>query len=122
MATRKQGMPTEIFCPHCAASNPPRAYCCLTCFRVMNPKIHVPFWRLYLRPSSTLLIGFFIVFAGLVVYVHQWLQMVEAEVTLNLRSIDYNVSVVADKKRARRFFNFKKTTPSTPPKTETPIE
>jgi ribosomal protein L40E len=89
----------KLICHQCGAVNPPKAYCCLNCFKVLRPKADVPFWRVAMRPSiSAVVILAACMLAGLVV-MKRWIDKLEARVSMDLKTADYNISVVADKKR-----------------------
>ncbi|MFN0117949.1 MAG: hypothetical protein ACKVQC_06635 [Elusimicrobiota bacterium] len=89
----------EIICPHCGAKNPLRAYCCLSCFKVMFAKPKVPLWQLYVRPSMGFWLVFLLLIGGGIFYFKRWIEKIDAEITLNLKAADYSVSVVAEKNK-----------------------
>ena len=93
-----------LVCHHCNAENPLKAYCCLSCFKVLRPKQDVPFWKIYIRPSSSALVLVVLV-AGLGIYtLKKWMDNLEAQVSMNFKSADYNLTFVADKKRKKKLF------------------
>ncbi len=88
-------------CYHCGAENPPKAYCCLSCFKVLRPKEAIPWWRAYIRMSlpMTMLMLFFI---GVGLYMFKrWMENIEAQVTMNFKGSDYNLTLTADKKKRK---------------------
>lgn len=88
-----------IECLHCGAENPPTAYCCLRCFKIMKTKAKVPFWQVRFEPSVTAL-G--IVASLLIVFVFllkHWMENIDAQVTMNLQTAENSYSIIADKKR-----------------------
>ncbi len=91
--------PDHLFCPHCATKNPRKAYCCLKCFKVMFPAQKLGFLRANI-PSS---VSITVIFAALVLaglYAAQkWLSTIEANMSLIIRTTEYNVAVTADKKK-----------------------
>ncbi len=92
---------TAVKCPGCGASNPVRAYCCITCFKVLRAKVEVPFWKMQIHPSTSFTIFMLGVAAFLIYFVVMWMRDIEAQVTMNLNSGDYSLSVVADKRKAQ---------------------
>lgn len=92
----------DVRCPHCGEMNPSTAYCCLTCMKPMNPSKHVPLWKRRVRPSvAVVTISVVLVGAGFWV-MKRWLATVEAQMTINVKTAEYNLSLVADK-RIRQF-------------------
>jgi hypothetical protein len=96
---RSHARPKGIACPHCGTVNPIKAYCCLSCFKVIQEKQKVPFLAFHARPSMAVL-GV-VVFLTLVAatLLKAWLATVEAQMTINVKTAEYDLSVVADKKR-----------------------
>jgi ribosomal protein L40E len=95
----------SLSCLHCGAENPLKAYCCLSCFKVLRPKEKIPWYRMYIRPSTPF--GFIVLLALLagVVFFKHWIDNLEAQVTMNIKGDDYNVSVIADKKKRNALFD-----------------
>lgn len=103
MAQRKHQSGTRV-CHHCGVENPLKAYCCLSCFKVLRPKEKIPFWKIYVRPNASVLILVGLL-AGIGIYTFKkWMDNIEAQVTMNFTSADYNLSVVADKKKKQKLF------------------
>lgn len=88
-----------VFCPHCAAKNPKKAYVCLVCFKVMFPRVEQKWWKVKIPPS----ISFAVILSALVYSILflgiRWLNTVEANMTLNVKTSNYNLNVIADKKK-----------------------
>ncbi|MCB4756065.1 MAG: hypothetical protein LHV69_03380 [Elusimicrobia bacterium] len=105
---KKYVVTDEQICPQCGTANPHHAYCCLNCFKVLREKPKVPFWKMEIRLDLLIIVAVFVVFAGMALLFKQWLTNVEAEVTLNLTSAEYNVSVVADKRKRSASLELKK--------------
>ena len=91
--------PIKLICHHCGAENPAKAYCCITCFKVLRPKANIPAWRLAMRPSVSLVLFFALIMLGGLYAMKRWIDAVEARVRMDLKTADYNISVVADKRR-----------------------
>lgn len=96
---KKQEVPSDIKCPFCGASNPPKAYCCITCFKVMKKKIKVPFWRVQIHPSLPFSLFMLGVIAFLIYFFVLWMRDIEAQVNMSVSSGDYSITVTADKKK-----------------------
>lgn len=112
--------PKEIVCRSCGAENPPEAYCCLTCFKVLRPKEKVPFYRVQIKAGLPTLI-LIIVLVGAAIYSMKiWMENIEAQLSMNFTSADYNVSVVANKKKKHRFFSMSKDKDEEPAATPAP--
>ncbi len=88
-----------IECIHCGAENPPTAYCCLRCFKVMKEKIKTPFWRFRIEPSVASLGVAFAILIVLVVALKHWMENIDAQVTMNLKTAENSYSLVAEKNR-----------------------
>jgi ribosomal protein L40E len=89
----------SIRCHQCGADNPPKAYCCLSCFKVLRPKAKVPWWRMYIRTSTPMAVTLLVIAcAGLYVF-KRWVDNVEAQVTMNFKGSEYKLSVSADKRK-----------------------
>src|SRR5689334_16406121 len=91
--------PVSLVCHNCGKENPPKAYCCLSCFKVLRPKEDIPWWRTYIRLSTPTMIGIFIVALGGIWFFKQWIEGIEAQVSMNVKTEEYNVSVTADKRK-----------------------
>lgn len=91
--------PIKIICHYCGSENPVKAYCCLNCFKVLRPKTNIPLWRLAMRPSVSFILAFMVLVVGGFYVMKRWIDAVEARVSMNLKTADYNISVVADKRR-----------------------
>src|ERR1041384_912155 len=104
----KQPIIDYVFCPHCATKNPRKAYVCLSCFKVMFPKRIRSWWQIPV-PSS---ISITLIFATLVLSAlylgNRWLSSVEANLTLNIKTSEYNVNVTADKRKNEEIKKIKK--------------
>jgi hypothetical protein len=93
------GQINEVTCPHCHEENPKSAYRCLSCHEIMFPKTKPPLWNANIRPSvAFLIILVALLWAGYAI-MKNWLAAVEANMTLHVRTDEYNVSIVADKKK-----------------------
>lgn len=86
-------------CIHCGAENPPTAYCCLRCFKVLKEKVKMPFWHFRLEPSMASLGIALAILIALVVVLKHWMENIDAQVTMNLKTAENSYSLVADKKR-----------------------
>lgn len=88
-----------VFCPHCAAKNPKKAYVCLNCFKVMFPTSVSAIAKFRVPPSISITVIFAaLVLAGLHL-ANRWLAGVEGNMTLHVRTSEYNLAVTADKRR-----------------------
>ena len=90
--------PRKLVCRHCGAVNPPKAYCCITCFKILRPKAQTPLWQMAMRPSVSIIIVLILILIVGLVAMKRWIGAVEARVQMDLKSSDYHISVVADKK------------------------
>lgn len=70
-----------VLCPHCYAKNPVRAYICLTCFKLLNPPIKVPFWRQAFRGSRPVLLFVILFCLSSIMLIRSWLSRVENHLT-----------------------------------------
>ena len=91
--------PKKLVCMKCGAINPPKAYCCITCFQILRPKVKVPLWQMALRPSVTVSVALVIILLVSLVATKRWVDAIEARVQMDLKTADYNISLVADKKK-----------------------
>ena len=88
-----------IICPHCAAKNSRKAYCCLSCFKVMYPHQKLGFLRANVPPSiSIAVIAAALVFAALLL-ANRWLATIEANITFHIKTTDYSMAMSAEKKK-----------------------
>lgn len=91
--------PRKLICHHCGAVNTPKAYCCTTCFKILRPKAKTTLWQLAMRPSVSIILVLVLALLGGLLAMKRWIGAVEARVQMDLKSADYHISVVADKKR-----------------------
>ena len=98
MANEKGRQEYFRMCPHCGERNPHTAVACLHCYKDMRPP-QLPWWRRHFKIQWP--IGALLVFVALfaIYKVKKLLDNMEAQISMNIRGEDYNVSVVADKKR-----------------------
>jgi len=71
----------QITCPHCLVKNPFKAYCCLSCFKVIKARELPPIWK---RPwPVNRAVSLFCVLFCLcsVLTVHGWLNRVEGHLS-----------------------------------------
>src|ERR1044071_1217770 len=88
-----------VICPHCAAKNSRKAYCCLSCFKVMYPDQKLGFLRANVPPSISITIVLAaLVIAGLYL-ANRWLASIEANMSLHIKTNDYSVAMSAEKKK-----------------------
>jgi hypothetical protein len=87
-----------IFCPHCVTKNPRSAFVCLKCFKVLHSENGS--WLKIRIPTS---ISITVIFAALVLAAlyggSRWLSTVEGNLTLHVKTSDYNVNLSADKRK-----------------------
>lgn len=95
----KTAAPTSLVCHNCRAKNPPKAYCCLSCFKVLRPKEKIPFWKIHVRPDGPMIVFLLVLGAVSIYTVRRWIQNIEAEISMNFRSAEYNLTVTADKRK-----------------------
>jgi ribosomal protein L40E len=86
-------------CIHCGAENPPTAYCCLSCFKILREKHKVPFWRMRIEPTWSALAIVTAVLIAVVVLLKHWMEDIDAQVTMNLQTAENSYSLMADKKK-----------------------
>jgi DNA-directed RNA polymerase subunit RPC12/RpoP len=91
----------DIICPHCRALNPPTAYVCIKCFKVIYEKYKVPFWKMNISSVAGTLVFSIAIFLSLIYLLNKWLESVEAEMTVKVQTAQYNVSVAAEKARRK---------------------
>lgn len=88
-----------VFCPHCATKNPKSAFVCLKCFKVMFPQPPSGLFAAQIPTSVSVAVIFAtLVLAGIYLG-NRWLSSIEANLTLNIKTSDYNVNVTADKRK-----------------------
>lgn len=92
------GEPEPIICKHCESPNPPTAYCCIHCFKVLKETVKIPLWRVEFHPGAGAVVVVVIMTAGLVFAVQTWMETLNAEVSLHFASPDQSVSVLAKRK------------------------
>ena len=90
--------PIKIVCNHCGASNPAKAYCCITCFKVLRPKAKTDFLQMAVRPSIALVLVFCVLVLTGLFAMKRWIDKLDARVQMDLKTSDYNISVTADKR------------------------
>lgn len=88
-----------VECIHCGAENPPTAYCCLSCFKVLKSQPKTNFWRVRIEPTVTALAVIAAVTITLAVLLKHWMENIDAEVTMNLKTAENSYSITADKKK-----------------------
>lgn len=86
-------------CPFCGKENPMSAYCCLHCYKVLREKPKVPWYRMSIRPSLPVGIAMVLAALGGIYFVKKWMENIEAQISMNFKTEDYTVSVIADKKK-----------------------
>ena len=106
---------SEVTCPHCHVENPKTAYRCLTCHEIMFPKVKPPFWNITIRPSVAWLVILVALLWASYAVMRNWLAAVEATLTLHVSTDEYNVSIVADKKKGTTDVQSEFKKESTPP-------
>ncbi len=98
----------DIRCPFCHALNPATAYVCIKCFKVISDSYKVPFWKIQVSSFGGTLIICAVAFTVLVYFLGYWLDSVEGEIDVSVRTTEYNVSVAAEK--TKKDFNVDITT------------
>lgn len=98
---RKQKKPAFILCPHCRAENPPRAYCCITCFKVMYGKPKLSFWETRIPSSAFFLAVLFAITGSGYVVMQRWLKAMETQITIHMETEQYHLSFIANKKEQK---------------------
>jgi hypothetical protein len=91
----------DIYCPFCHASNPPTAYVCIKCFKVIGEYFKPPFWKMQISSFGGTLVIIAVAFTAIVFFLSQWLDSVEGEIDVKVRTNEYNVSVAAEKNEER---------------------
>jgi len=115
---RKSEPRAEILCPHCGATNPPHAFCCVSCFKVIQEKQKTPLWKIPIRLNLPAIVVVAVVFGFIFMVTKKWLANVEAQITLNLSTTDYAVSVSADKRKREAEINVTPKNELLPPQQE----
>jgi ribosomal protein L40E len=76
-------------CSYCQAENPPNAYVCLRCYKVLRekPKVGVLHWRIPWWLSAPVLVGsmIWVIFA----LGHQWSSYAQAQIENNASTVQY---------------------------------
>jgi len=67
----------ELLCPHCYAKNVVTAYCCLSCFKVMDPPMKIPLWKRTVYSNRTVVLFCVFLCMSSVIFVKRWLYRVE---------------------------------------------
>jgi hypothetical protein len=98
----------DVYCPFCRAANPHSAYVCIRCFKVINENYKPSFWKMQISSFSGTIIIFATAFTAIVFFLSQWLDSVEGEIDVKVRTNEYNVSVAAEK--TKKDFNVDITT------------
>jgi len=96
---REYQSPTKLFCRSCGAVNPPKAYCCITCFKVLRPKQKLTFWQLAMKPSVSVVVFFAVLVVVGLFAMKKWIDKIEGRFHMDLKTADYNISVVAGKQK-----------------------
>jgi len=84
-------------CPFCGSENPLKAYCCINCYKVINTHYKVPIWKMQFKTGPAAVIIAVALMVTSVAMLHQWLAGVEANMTINVVTAEYNLSLQADK-------------------------
>lgn len=102
MVNKKESV--EVDCPSCGKKNSEAAYCCVYCYKEMRLK-DIPWWRrpIHLKWPITLALLVGVLFG--IFKLKKLLERVEGQVTMNLSSDDFKVSVIADKKKSESDIN-----------------
>lgn len=103
--SRKQ--PDTLRCNNCGAENPRKAYCCLHCYKVLRPKEDIPWYRVQIKPSFPVGVGLVLVSLLGIVMIKRWMEDIEAQITMNFKSAEYNVQVRANKRKKQSLFEVK---------------
>ena len=74
--------PEHILCPHCLSKNPPRAYICLNCFKLINPKRKFPWWKQAFQGTRAVLLLVILFCLVSVITIRRWLFRVEDRLNL----------------------------------------
>ena len=96
--THKKDLGEFRYCPHCHRENPLTAFCCLHCFKLMRPKVKVPWYKVSLKASYPVGIALCALAIFGIYLIKCWMENLEAQVSMNFRTEDYSVSITADKK------------------------
>jgi len=89
----------EKICPSCRAPNPSTAYACLNCYQVMDKKYKVPFWKIHIDRTISILFLITIGMVGGLWFIKKWSEAFEAEMSIRIRTAEYQISFVAGKSR-----------------------
>jgi len=90
--------PLPLYCRHCGAENPPKAYVCLQCFKELKSKVKIPFWKMRIQlsyPVMGMVLLFFIILSALL---RNWMQNINDQITKDLNTVDYTMSYLAQRK------------------------
>lgn len=90
---------TKLVCRSCGAVNPQKAYCCITCFKVLRPKPKMTFLQLAMKPSVSLVVVFAVIVILGLFAMKSWIDAIEGRFRMDVKTADYNISVVAGKQK-----------------------
>ncbi len=90
---------SEKLCPYCGASNPATGYACLTCYKVMKKNYKVPFWKIQINHTVSVLFLIVVGLVGGLWFIRKWSEAIEAEMSIRIKMAEYQISVVAGKVR-----------------------
>ena len=80
--------PIKIVCNHCGAKNPVKAFCCITCFKVLRPKSKNPLGALNMGAGVKILIAIAVVALFVVIAVKSWIGKIEDRTQSDLRATE----------------------------------
>ncbi len=92
--------PIKLVCRNCGAVNTAKAYCCITCFKVLRPKPKLSFWQIAMKPSVSIAIFFTLMVVAGLFAMKKWIDKIEGRFRMEVKTADYNISVVAGKKKS----------------------
>lgn len=85
-----------LYCPHCLAKNPIRAYICLTCFKLIHPPIKVPFWKQAFQGTRPVFLMVVLMTLVIIILLNRWMARVETMlVSIQEQNQQYYSSVVS---------------------------
>lgn len=84
------------------AKNPPTAYACVKCYKIIDKGHKIPFWKLRLNQTVSIILMIVVGLFGGLWLIKKWSEIFEAEIILRLKTAEYNISLTAGKAKTAK--------------------
>ncbi len=98
MTTAKKDLDSRP-CRFCGKPNPANVFVCLHCYKVLREKPKMPWYKMSIKPSLPVSVTLIALALAGIFFIKRWMENLEAQISMNFKSEDYSVSLIAEKKK-----------------------